>query len=267
MGEWTRERLDKAKAEHHRQGNEGIDAESTWRTLEEALAEIERWQSIAGHWQSTAGQMKRHVASALGDLAKGQSRDTASALFDACALLPQPTDADLPLLEDFEALSGAGPALSEERAREVACLAGVIGAWQSWPGKGEGLGEAAIEAMVAVHEALFRARLISPGDVTPAGQALRSAARGGEGAWGKSVGAVPDTCSVAGCGRTESCGDPDCNFRPRPIATLTRGEASVAHLDIDVSRVEKALLDNGVSRVDAPVLAKVAVEAMKGAAK
>lgn len=97
MGEWTRERHEESKRVRVIYPGDH----------EDMLAEIERWQSIAG-------QMKRHAADALNKLAKGQTKGAASALFDACALLPQPTDADLPLVEDFE------PAVSEERAREVA---------------------------------------------------------------------------------------------------------------------------------------------------
>ena len=76
------------------------------------------------------------------------------------------------------------PALSEERAREVSCLADVLAAWKAWPGRGEGLESAAVDAMVAVHEALYRGKLISPGDITEKGEAIQAASRGDDGAPG-----------------------------------------------------------------------------------
>ncbi len=58
---------------------------------------------------------------------------------------------------------------------EVA-LAKVLAAWEEWPGRGEEQGGAML-AMCAIHETLYRNRLISPGDITEEGAALLDRAR------------------------------------------------------------------------------------------
>lgn len=58
---------------------------------------------------------------------------------------------------------------------EVA-LAKILAAWEAWPGRGD-RADPEVLAMVAVHEALWQNKFISPGEITLTGRALLDRAR------------------------------------------------------------------------------------------
>ena len=96
--EWTKERHEAAKVKHTRQGDDGIDAQSTWETLGEALAEIERLTAKVSvcEWQHRpcvdCGAMGTFVGQGLYECWKCTATelkaelDTARAELHACGL-------------------------------------------------------------------------------------------------------------------------------------------------------------------------------------
>lgn len=105
MGEWTRERHEQYTWYLSLLNDEAKPDER------DILAEIERLTARLSHADATAANMKRHGADALQALAEGRNSDAVEALFALCALLPQPTDDDLPCVDDFGAPLTAAEAM------------------------------------------------------------------------------------------------------------------------------------------------------------